>query len=188
MAGLILTNWILCPSGVCPAGSYPLCCGLPAHSGHWHGYHAGENHHHQEGFNHICAGKKEIEEDNRRHCNWLQKMFDKDCWCIIGSLSQSGHLCASWWFDWPCPRHHLRSLGRHNCVVPRHRWAGYLPRCRPPGLHLPYHGPQHCRSWALRCCSWCAENPSGLFFIKKCIFLVQLTKHSVSYKQFIFFL
>ena len=44
-------------SGVCPAGSYPLRCGLPAHSGHWHGNHAGENHHHQEGINHICAGK-----------------------------------------------------------------------------------------------------------------------------------
>lgn len=73
----------------------------------------------------------------------------------------SGYLCASWWLDWPCPRHHLRSLGRYYCVVACHRWAGYLPCRRPSGLHLPYHGPQHCRIWALWCCPWCAENPSG---------------------------
>ena len=77
-------------------------------------------------------------------------------------FSPPGHLCARWWFDWPCPRHHLRSLGCHHCAVPCYRWAGYLPRCRPPGLNLPYHGPQHCWHRALWNCPWCAENPSGL--------------------------
>ena len=28
--------------GVCPFGSYPLCCRLPANLGHWHGYYAGK--------------------------------------------------------------------------------------------------------------------------------------------------
>ena len=32
--------------GVCFVGSYPICCRLPAHSGHWHGFYAGANYHH----------------------------------------------------------------------------------------------------------------------------------------------
>ena len=63
-------NCIVCV-GVCLAGSYPLCCGLPAHPGHWHGYHAGENHHHQEGVHHIRAG---------------ELMYFKGCgWCCFSS-------------------------------------------------------------------------------------------------------
>ena len=42
--------------GVCPAGSYPLRRGLPAHPGHGHGRHAGEDHHHQEGLHHLGPG------------------------------------------------------------------------------------------------------------------------------------
>lgn len=46
-----------CLSGVCPLGSYPFCCGLPAYLGHWHGHNAGENYHHQEGLNHLSASE-----------------------------------------------------------------------------------------------------------------------------------
>merc|ERR1719397_2174077 len=40
------------------------------------------------------------------------------------------------------PCHHLCALGRHHCLVPWCRRAWHLSRCRPPRLHLPYHGPQ----------------------------------------------
>ena len=47
------------------------------------------------------------------------------------------------WPDCPRPRHYFYSLGRDHCLVPWRRRAWHLPRCRPPRLHLPYHGPQH---------------------------------------------
>jgi len=46
-------------AGVCPAGPNPLCRGLPANVGHRHGYHAGKNHYHKEGINHISTGTKQ---------------------------------------------------------------------------------------------------------------------------------
>ena len=117
--------------GVCPFGSYPLCCRLSANPGHWHGYYAGKllayfvfvlhflklirqkllnlywthtgaYYHHQEGFHYLSPG----------------------------------HLCARWRFDRSRPCHHLRSLGRHHCVVTCHCWARYLPSCRSPRLHI----------------------------------------------------
>merc|ERR1712048_1501044 len=36
------------------------------------------------------------------------------------------------------------------------------PRRGPPGLHQPYHGPQHHRWGALRGGQRCAEDPAGL--------------------------
>merc|ERR1712213_143236 len=44
------------------------------------------------------------------------------------------------------PRHHLRSLGRHHCVVQSRVRTWNLPRRGSPRLHHPYHGPQHHRS------------------------------------------
>lgn len=80
----------------------------------------------------------------------------------------TGHLCTCWWLDWSCSCHNLCSLGCYHCVVPCHRWAWHLPCCGPSGFHLPYHGPQHCRSRALWCCSWCTENSSGKPHLSGC--------------------
>lgn len=43
--------------GVGLAGENPLCRGLPAHTGHRHGHHAGEDHHHTQGLHHFSAGE-----------------------------------------------------------------------------------------------------------------------------------
>ena len=67
--------FVLC-AGVCPAGTYPLRCGVPAHPGHRHGHHAGENHHHQEGIHHLCAGQ-----------------------CVVGLALWMGIL---WNYSWVC--------------------------------------------------------------------------------------
>ena len=61
---LVLEKCIL-SAGVCPAGPNPLCRGLPANFGHWHGYHAGKNHYHKEGINHISTGTKQCSTVNK---------------------------------------------------------------------------------------------------------------------------
>ena len=74
---------------------------------------------------------------------------------------QTGHLCACWRLDWPSSCHHFRSLGCHHCVVSWYCRAGHLPCCRPPGLLLPYPGPQHRRRGALQDRPCCAEGSPG---------------------------
>lgn len=46
-----------CPLGACSVGPYPLCCGLPAHTGHWYGDNAGENYHYQKGLHHVSTSE-----------------------------------------------------------------------------------------------------------------------------------
>ena len=83
---------------------------------------------------------------------------------LLTVLLLVGDLRAGRWLDRPCPGYDVRSLGRHDCAVSRHRWAWHLPCRRPARLHITNPRSQHCRPGALRDCSWCTEDFAGKLF------------------------
>jgi len=95
LCGVLFKFTFICPvlekcilsAGICPAGSNPLCRGLPANLGHWHGYHAGKNHYHKEGINHISTGTKQCST-----CICVLQP-DSSLWLILCTWSSSCWAC-----------------------------------------------------------------------------------------------